>query len=421
MSGYIDDFFTKGDTFSICEENIHKTMRFYDKLGFVINLKKYQIVPTQRVRILGFVIDSVKMIVTLTEEKKQKLKTLVLNLLRIGTIISCMPAAILGLLFYRYLENDKVSSLRLNTGNFDAPAKISSEGKQDLEWWLGNVDNIEKLIALPSIDLEYFCDSSSCSWSANFDTRKIGGAWNMKEKALNINCKELLALYYSVRSFRTYFQNKHVKIFSDSQVEVQIINKMVTTKSSICNDVAKNIWLFCVKNKIWITAAHIPGAENVIADYESRKSYKDAEWMLNPEIFQNAMKHLQFKPDLDCFASRLNTQLPKYISYKPDPYAYLIDAFSVHWGFYKCYLFPPFSLIGRTLQKICMDQTEVILVVPKWPTQPWFNTFQGMLSQEPYMVTPHKENLTLPQKTEELHPLRSKLTLLIGKVSGKCF
>ena len=58
MSGYIDDFFTKGDTFSICEENIHKKMRLYDKLGFVMNLKKSQIVPTQRIRILGFVIDS---------------------------------------------------------------------------------------------------------------------------------------------------------------------------------------------------------------------------------------------------------------------------------------------------------------------------------------------------------------------------
>ena len=87
---------------------------------------------------------------------------------------------------------------------------------------------------------------------------------------------------------------------------------------------------FCFKNEIWITAAHIPGAENVIADYESRKSYKDAEWMLNPEIFQKAIKHLKFKPDLDCFASRLNAQLPKYISYNPDPYVYLIDAFPVH-------------------------------------------------------------------------------------------
>ena len=77
------------------------------------------------------------MIVTLTEEKKQKLKTLLLNLLRInkptirylakviGTIISCMPAAIIGPPFYRYLENNKVTSLRLNKGNFGAPAKIS--------------------------------------------------------------------------------------------------------------------------------------------------------------------------------------------------------------------------------------------------------------------------------------------------------
>ena len=227
------------------------------------------------------------MIITFTKVKKEKLKSLVLNLLRInkptirylakviGTIISCMPAAILGPLFYRYLENDKVTSLRLNKGNFDVPAKISPEGKQELEWRFENTDNIEKPIVLPSIDLEYFSDSFSYSWGAIFDTHKIGGAWNMNEKVLHINCTELLAVYYSLRSFKTYFRNKHVKIFSDSQVGVQIINKMGTTKSSICNNIVKNISLFCVKNKIWITAAHIPGAENVAADYKSRKSCKD--------------------------------------------------------------------------------------------------------------------------------------------------
>ena len=40
LSGYIGYSFTKGDTFSICEENIHKTICLYDKLDFVINLKK---------------------------------------------------------------------------------------------------------------------------------------------------------------------------------------------------------------------------------------------------------------------------------------------------------------------------------------------------------------------------------------------
>ena len=101
-----------------------------------------------------------------------------------------MPAAILGPLFYCYLENGKVTSQRLNQGNFDAPAKISPKEKQELEWWLENIDSFEKPIALSSIDLEYFCGSSSFSWDANFDKHKIGVAWNMKEKVLHINCKE---------------------------------------------------------------------------------------------------------------------------------------------------------------------------------------------------------------------------------------
>ena len=86
------------------------------------------------------------MIVTLTEEKKQKLKALVLSLLRIniptmkylakviGTIISCIPGATLGPLFHCYLQNEKVTSVRSNNRNFDAPTKIKNDGKQELEW-----------------------------------------------------------------------------------------------------------------------------------------------------------------------------------------------------------------------------------------------------------------------------------------------
>ena len=56
-------------------------------------------------------------------------------------------------------------------------------------------------------------------------------------------------------SFKTYFQNKHVKISLDSQVEVQITNKTEKAKSLVCNDIAENIWIFCVKDNIWIFVA----------------------------------------------------------------------------------------------------------------------------------------------------------------------
>ena len=59
------------------------------------------------------------------------------------------------------MENDKVTSLRLNKGNFDAPTKICPERKQELKQWLENTDNNEKPIALPSMNLEYFWDLPS--------------------------------------------------------------------------------------------------------------------------------------------------------------------------------------------------------------------------------------------------------------------
>lgn len=44
LSGYIDGFFTEGDIFSICEENLHKTMRLYDKF----DLENSQTVAAQK-------------------------------------------------------------------------------------------------------------------------------------------------------------------------------------------------------------------------------------------------------------------------------------------------------------------------------------------------------------------------------------
>ena len=109
-------------------------------------------------------------------------------------------------LFYCYLEYGKVTSLKLNEGKLDAPAKINPDGKHGLEWWLGNTDSNEKSIVLPSVGLEYLQDFSSYSCGAHFDTHKIGGAWNMKEKALHITWKELLAVYHSMKNFNNYIK-----------------------------------------------------------------------------------------------------------------------------------------------------------------------------------------------------------------------
>ena len=150
-------------------------------------------------------------------------------------------------------------------------------------------------------------------------------------------------------------------------------------------------------------------SDNVIADFESRKTYIDAEWKLNSNIFSKAIEKLQFSPNTDCFATRINCQIDRYVSYKPGPYAFLINAFAFNWQPYNCYLFPPFSVIDQGLKKIQVDQAEALLVAPVLPTKPWFNTFQDLLIAKPYIVEPRPENLILPNHPEKKHPLWKKV------------
>ena len=68
------------------------------------------------------------------------------------------------------------------------------------------------------------------------------------------------------------------------------------------------------------------------------------------------------KPDIDLFASRLNYQCKPFVAWKPDPEAKAIDAFTVNWGEYtNVYIFPPFSLLNKVLQKMAADGAQGLL------------------------------------------------------------
>ena len=102
---------------------------------------------------------------------------------------------------------------------------------------------------------------------------------------------------------------------------------------------------------IWLSAVHIPGVENCIADSASRTCYDtETEWQLDSTIF--TMLETRFGPfGADLFASRLNTQCPVFFSWRPDPNAIAIDALAHPWTDTINYAFPPFSIINRLLQK----------------------------------------------------------------------
>ena len=57
-------------------------------------------------------------------------------------------------------------------------------------------------------------------------------------------------------------------------------------------------------------------------------------------------------PDADLFASRLDIKMERFMSFRPESFAKIVDAFSVSWKDIHLYAFPPLSVIGQVLQKV---------------------------------------------------------------------
>ena len=135
--------------------------------------------------------------------------------------------------------------------------------------------------------------------------------------------------------------------------------------------------------------------------------------MLNRDSLSHALTQLNFLPEIDLFASRLNSQFTHYVAYRPDPDAVDIDAFFLDWSTLKFYAFPPFSVIPAVLKKRRDDKATRVCVLPNWPMQAWFPLAMKMAICENVNLRANKFLLHLPSRPDVNHPLHKQLSLLI--------
>lgn len=414
-TSYIDDSLLLGDTLNDCRINVIETVNISNQAGFVIHPGKSVFQPVQIIEYLGFILNSINMTVALTPQKKMKLKTLCTQLMQvqsyckiqlvaqcIGVIVASFPGVLYGRLFYRALEADKILALQLNQGNFDASMTLTSAANLDLRWWIDNIDQAYCPVSHGAPTITLASDASMTGWGGVIVASAIpvkgatttGGNWSTTESAEHINFLELQAAWFTIRSFCGDLQGLHVRIKMDNTTAIAYINNM-GGKTKSCNSLARKIWMWCMSKEIWLSAAHIPGVQNGQADKISRTDHNNTEWQLDGRLF-NWLVEQWGRPEIDLFASRLNCQLDAYVSWKPDPFAVAIDAFSITWDKYG-YIFPPFSLISKILQKVIEDETKkLIMIVPFWTTQPWFPKLTRMLTDCVFLLPREKTTLTNP-------------------------
>ena len=183
----------------------------------------------------------------------------------------------------------------------------------------------------------------------------------------------------------------------DNVTAISYVNNMGSIKSQTFNDIACRIWDFCTKNQLLVSAAHIPETINIETDKQFRVLEDATEWKLISSLFHKIVEKFG-KPDIDFFATRINKELDRYVSWHPELQTMAISAFSLTWNNNYDYMFPPFSFIGQVLAKIHRDKTNAVIVVPDWSTQYWHPQLLQITNQHPLYFCPSPRNLTLSHK-----------------------
>ena len=182
---------------------------------------------------------------SLTQNKREKLKNKCRHILKaerntirdvaelIGILVASFTGVEYGRLHYRALDKDKVQALKTARGNFDASIVLSSTAKEEITWWIDNIEGETRFISHGACAAFLSTDASGEGWGAIYSesadstvVESTGGRWSIEEKQDHINILELKAGLLGIKAFKLKLSNIHVKLTMDSTTAISYVSRM---------------------------------------------------------------------------------------------------------------------------------------------------------------------------------------------------
>ena len=253
-------------------------------LDFIINIKKSILHPCQKIEFLGMEIDSIKMTLSLTPEKVQKVVKTCQNLLRshfttlleltrvVGLLSSTIQAVEPAKIQLRFLQQQQIVCLRKKMSYQSVPT-LNTKSITELTWWIENLRfcNGRTFSQLnPQVIIQ--TDASLTGWGAVCNGVQTSGQWSEEERSLHINVLELLAIKLALFSFTRGKRVKAIHFQIDNKAALSYLLKMGGTKNENMIRLSKEIWHYLLNHNMAITAEYLPSVLNTVADRKSRKN-----------------------------------------------------------------------------------------------------------------------------------------------------
>ena len=426
---YLDDWLLAAESKELLSQQLHLLLQTVQALGFLVNWEKSQLTPTQHPLFLGAAIDLPRQLARPSLDRIRTITAAALSLRRrrraparvwlqflgyLASLVDILPDCRLHM---RPLQIHLLKHYRPSADPLTRLVPITPATRLLLvRWSRPGTLNIGSPLRVPLPSVTVTTDASHQGWGGHCQKKVAFGDWPEALTLLHINALEFRAVILSLRHFAHMLRGRTVLVRTDNITVASYINKQGGTHSTSLNALAAELWRWCRQQDIIPVASHIPGQDNLIADFLSRGRILPSEWSLHPAVFARLARTLG-PLEVDLFASALNARLPRYCSRVRDPAAWKIDAFSFPWTGFKGYAFPPIPLIPRVLRKIREDRAQVVLIAPRWPRRTWFLDLTDLLTGPPTPL-PCRPDLISQPISQARHQQLGALHLTAWPLSG---
>jgi hypothetical protein len=410
IRAYLDDWLVLADSRLQCQRDTEKVLVLAARLGFVVNFEKSELSPAQRFLYLGMEIDTVQWLVRPSKARLHRL-ILKLNELReaggasarslaalMGHFESLVPLVPLAGVYKRPFQREFHDRWEQASSSWDARIQLGSWFRQTTERWMDVAWLSQGVpVVLPPPVAEVFTDASTAGWGAHCGNHVAQGLWTGEQLMWHINLLEMKAVSLALEAFLPRLPTGVILVRTDNSSVVSYVNHQGGTVSGALSLQAEELLVWAKSQGLSLTAAHVQGASNVLADALSRAhSVVPSEWSLSHRILSKVWARFP-KPMIDLFATRFNHRLPIYVSPVPDDQAWAVDALSFSWTGLEAYAFPPLPLLERVIRKADLEKPRLVLIAPFWPRQVWFPDLLRLAREEPLPLELGPHDLLQPR------------------------
>ena len=386
---YLDDQKVMASPKDKCIENTKFANDCLAQAGWTLNIKKCE-GPSQNIKFLGLMNDSLTMKYYVPTEKMESICNLIIDVLKSKKVHIKILAKLLGKLQFCYKAMGPCVRLLCRSSfyliskakSWNSMIVLNDLAKKEFNTLLENFVfyngfPMRPFLSTNVIDVKLASDASDlglCVYEIlDHNSVLLKRTFSHYESNLSSTHRELLAFYDFYTSKKAEcFKNSNIVHYTDNKNCETILT--VGSRNFTLQPLVLDIFLSWKALNVKVTVIYVSRDDPIIqyADYESR-TFDLHDYSMDFDNFL-MITNIFGVFELDCFASSSNKKCCRFYSKFFEKEAEAVNFFAQRIPFCNLFVFPPVHLIIPTLYHLQKFKSFGCLIVPMWMSS-YFWTF----------------------------------------------